>query len=488
MNRPVGPGPQPLRAMAGNMFPNQQSAASRNPSLASNRLQNGKLAGNMSGWGVGIPMGSQNAPINPQSRSNTAGLSSFAQTIGGNQNQAQFDPSEFPSLGNSQSQQQNTAAQQIWSNPNIRNTQNTPVQRTQNQPSTSQAPQPSATPLNQQQSQDEGSGTATMRFPGADDYHFGGQGGVGQLAGLAQPQTGSVEEFPPLGGLGEMGQDRRAGMLQNPAYGAEMNGGRQPERTVTSTIGDSRVPPGRLGGGVSRTPGAGQADVERNGRSAREGEMPLRQLQADQGFTTDVDLPEMTQPPRQKRTSEMTDMERFGLPGLLAMITEGSPDYSSLAVGQDLTVLGLDLNRPENSPLYPTFGTPFGDTNARAVMPDFALPPVYTVTNVPPLHSKMASFSDETLFAIFYQYPRDIMQEIAAQELYNRDWRWHKELRQWMMKEQSFPQPVKMNPVQERGYYVFFDVLNWRRERREFVLTYDHLDQRHSAGTTGPSL
>lgn len=43
----------------------------------------------------------------------------------------------------------------------------------------------------------------------------------------------------------------------------------------------------------------------------------------------------------------MTESERFGLPGLLSMIPLESPDYSSLAVGQDLTVLGLDLSRPE---------------------------------------------------------------------------------------------------------------------------------------------
>lgn len=48
-----------------------------------------------------------------------------------------------------------------------------------------------------------------------------------------------------------------------------------------------------------------------------------------------------------KKLSDMTDSERYGLPGLLAMIPMESPDYSSLAMGQDLTVLGLDLSRPE---------------------------------------------------------------------------------------------------------------------------------------------
>lgn len=87
---------------------------------------------------------------------------------------------------------------------------------------------------------------------------------------------------------------------------------------------------------------------------------------------------------------------------------------------------------------------------------------------------------------IFYQYPRDMLQENAAQTLYKRDWRWHKELRQWMMKDTQFGgPPTRINPQQERGWYVFFDVGNWRRERREFVLDYEHLDTRPTPGLIG---
>jgi CCR4-NOT transcription complex subunit 2 len=76
------------------------------------------------------------------------------------------------------------------------------------------------------------------------------------------------------------------------------------------------------------------------------------------------------------------------------------------------------------------------------VVPDFALPAAYTVNNVPPLNSKMESFSDETLIMIFYQHPRDITQELAAQVLYKRDWRWHKVMRCWMMKVITTSHPI----------------------------------------------
>ncbi len=56
-----------------------------------------------------------------------------------------------------------------------------------------------------------------------DDYRHGGQSGVGQLSGLSQPQPGSIEEFPPLGRMGDMGHDRRANMIQNAAGGGFSN-------------------------------------------------------------------------------------------------------------------------------------------------------------------------------------------------------------------------------------------------------------------------
>ena len=46
------------------------------------------------------------------------------------------------------------------------------------------------------------------------------------------------------------------------------------------------------------------------------------------------------------------------------------------------------------------------------------MPAVYNVHTQVPGPNKAASFSDETLFFMFYSSPRDVLQEIAAQELY----------------------------------------------------------------------
>lgn len=110
----------------------------------------------------------------------------------------------------------------------------------------------------------------------------------------------------------------------------------------------------------------------------------------------------------------------------------------------------------------------------------------------------------ETLFSIFYQNPGDYKQELAAVELTARDWRWHKVLRQWLQKDTreassstatSLPivdlatdrpvgtPAVRLGGTVERGVYVFFDAVNWQRQRREFSLDYGELDTRNAGGS-----
>lgn len=50
---------------------------------------------------------------------------------------------------------------------------------------------------------------------------------------------------------------------------------------------------------------------------------------------------------RSKSPGQMTELDRFGLNGLLEMIRSDNSDVSSLAVGHDLTTLGLELNSTE---------------------------------------------------------------------------------------------------------------------------------------------
>jgi len=203
-----------------------------------------------------------------------------------------------------------------------------------------------------------------------------------------------------------------------------------------------------------------------------------QQQQQQQTFGRElVDSPGPVQTPDRMPLSQMTDLDRFGLAGLLGMIRHESEDLAGLTIGQDLTALGLDLNQPDNNPLYHTFASPFAEAGSRPIEPDFTVPACYSVQNVHPLQSKVSSFSDETLFYIFYTMPKDIMQEVVAGELTNRNWRYHKEQKQWLTKDMNYD-PVPVGPNEERGFYIFFDPNTWQRTRREFLLQYDSLDSR----------
>ena len=172
--------------------------------------------------------------------------------------------------------------------------------------------------------------------------------------------------------------------------------------------------------------------------------------------------------------------DRFGVLGLLDVIRMSDTDVTTLSLGMDLTSLGLNLNNTD--PLYASFVSPFTDTPTLGSEPQFNLPPCYALPTSPPAPlGKISSLSDETLFYVFYSIPRDTLQEATAQELYNRNWRFHKELKLWLTKDAS-TESVKGVGF-ERGVFIFFDPTQWSRVKKEWVVYFDQIEER--APTTG---
>ena len=70
-------------------------------------------------------------------------------------------------------------------------------------------------------------------------------------------------------------------------------------------------------------------------------------------------------------------VDQFGMIGLLTFIraAETDPNLVSLALGADLTTLGLNLNSEVN--LFPTFGGPWAETPCRPQDIDFHVPHEY---------------------------------------------------------------------------------------------------------------
>ena len=85
-------------------------------------------------------------------------------------------------------------------------------------------------------------------------------------------------------------------------------------------------------------------------------------------------------------------VDQFGMIGLLTFIraAETDPNLVSLALGADLTTLGLNLNSEVN--LFPTFGGPWAETPCRPQDIDFHVPHEY-LTNTAIRYSTMATMA-----------------------------------------------------------------------------------------------
>ncbi|EGV61533.1 transcriptional regulator [Yamadazyma tenuis] len=167
------------------------------------------------------------------------------------------------------------------------------------------------------------------------------------------------------------------------------------------------------------------------------------------------------------------DMAKYGLQGVASLVKMDNPEKTTFSIGQDLNLLGLDLG--SNSQILKNLASPWSETSRSEVEPYFTLPESIQPQNIipapGPCDSKIQSFSDETLFYIFYMKPRDTLQEYAARELVARNWRYHKEIQVWLTKDSNV-EPVLISQDVEKGVYIFFDPHNWEKIKKEFVLHY----------------
>ena len=82
----------------------------------------------------------------------------------------------------------------------------------------------------------------------------------------------------------------------------------------------------------------------------------------------------MLQPPQQLPASD----DCFSLLGLNSVIRTSNEDLAMLALGLDLTQLGLKLDDPDNK-LHKTFVSPWTDHQAPGDLLDFEIPACYKV-------------------------------------------------------------------------------------------------------------
>uniref|UniRef100_A0A914LRB2 CCR4-NOT transcription complex subunit 11 n=1 Tax=Meloidogyne incognita TaxID=6306 RepID=A0A914LRB2_MELIC len=170
----------------------------------------------------------------------------------------------------------------------------------------------------------------------------------------------------------------------------------------------------------------------------------------------------------------------FGMAGLLSFLRtiDNSPSITGLALGQDLTCLGLNLN-PSKKNLFQTFGGPWGNFSCRIQDLDAKVPDVYltnaTIREKLP-NIKLNKLHEDVLFYLFYNCPGEVYQVAAASELYARDWRFHKIERLWFQRAAFFAPPKEIGGTFERCQYNAFDPILWRKVPKEMVLEFKDLE------------
>ncbi|XP_077222333.1 NOT2 / NOT3 / NOT5 family isoform X2 [Tasmannia lanceolata] len=358
--------------------------------------------------------------------------------------------------------------------------------------------------------------------------------GVG-VSSIVQPSpefTIQSEDFPALPGFKggnadfamdmhqkEQLHDNAASMMQSPHFPMGRSAGFNLAGTYASHR-QQQHPPSVSSSGVSFTPGNNSQDhlhlhgpdlfqsshgayhsqVQSSGGPPNIGLRPLNSSNSVSGMGTYDQLiqqyqhhqnqpqfrlqqmPAVTQSYRDQSLKSMQGSQqspdRFGLLGLLSVIRMSDPDLSSLALGIDLTTLGLNLNSTDN--LHKTFGSPWLDEPAKGE-PEFIVPECYYAKQPPPLHpGYFSKFQLETLFYIFYSMPKDEAQLYAANELCQRGWFYHRDARLWFIRVQNM-EPLVKTSTYERGSYHCFDPNTWETVRKDnFVMHYELLEKRPS--------
>jgi hypothetical protein len=176
---------------------------------------------------------------------------------------------------------------------------------------------------------------------------------------------------------------------------------------------------------------------------------------------------------QQQPTTTMASDSKYGLLGLRNVIKMTDQDLNVLALGFDLTTLGLNLNSPEY--LYSSFASPWNDRPSH-IVPEYKIPSCYLRQPLPLKEWQIKKFSEDTLFYIFYSMPRDVLQIHAARELTNRNWLYHKEQKIWF---QQLPNTeVHRTTTYEKGTYKYFDPNTWKYMTKEnFIVEYDKVMQ-----------
>ncbi|CDI97808.1 CCR4 NOT transcription complex subunit 2 [Echinococcus multilocularis] len=168
---------------------------------------------------------------------------------------------------------------------------------------------------------------------------------------------------------------------------------------------------------------------------------------------------------------------QFGMLGLLKLTEIESP-LAAFAPGFDLSKTDFE-NWPPPGDMHNIMASPFSN--------QFMLPPHDTDWHVPaayrirhriadrlPADPPLAKLTDAILFWIFYNCCREEVQFVAAKELYNRKWRYHKRKKRWLTRVPG--SEVMRDDTSEQSTYYLWEPLDSAKVLRQMTIQYSDLD------------
>uniref|UniRef100_A0A5K3F0Q5 NOT2_3_5 domain-containing protein n=1 Tax=Mesocestoides corti TaxID=53468 RepID=A0A5K3F0Q5_MESCO len=170
--------------------------------------------------------------------------------------------------------------------------------------------------------------------------------------------------------------------------------------------------------------------------------------------------------------------DQYGMIGLLKLI-QIDPTFEPLAPGLNLASMGISHWLPPGE-LYTRFASPVSDScMLRPQDMDFNVPPEYQIrhqiANRLPHDPQLELLSDEILFWLFYNCCREEVQLVAAKELYNREWRFHKKKQRWITR--IVGSDIIRDANSEQGAYYYWDPVSAEKLTQHMSICYADLDE-----------
>ncbi|KAG2174328.1 hypothetical protein INT43_004351 [Umbelopsis isabellina] len=169
------------------------------------------------------------------------------------------------------------------------------------------------------------------------------------------------------------------------------------------------------------------------------------------------------------------DTGPYGLHGLLAITSNyATDDLLMMTLGHDPANLGLDLDSPDL--LSERLCSPWDEQEHPDVLVARMPADYRAITSPSPnlLSGQLGNLSNETLFYMFYSLPGDMIQNVAAMELYQRNWRYHIDLGSWITMQDGSSPP---SSIATYITCIYFDYEAWAYGTKTMTLEKNALEQ-----------